>query len=85
MEYACNGDLFEHITQLPKKQGLSLQQLHKIVQQLIDAIAYLHMKGISHMDVKLENILLDNEFNVKLIDFGFATSDNVIQCIKGTS
>jgi len=39
---------------------------------MIIAIGYLHMKGIVHRDLKLENILLDQEGYVKIIDYGLA-------------
>ena len=36
------------------------------------AIKYIHDKRIAHRDIKLENVLLDSNLNVKLIDFGFS-------------
>ena len=45
--------------------------LKKIFKQIFEAINYLHQKDISHRDIKLENILMNNNYEVKIIDFGF--------------
>jgi len=39
----------------------------------VDAVSYLHDKGYAHRDIKLENILLDINFKIKLADFGYVT------------
>jgi serine/threonine protein kinase len=48
-------------------------EARNIIIQLFSALAYCHERSITHRDIKLENIQLDLLFNVKLIDFGFAT------------
>lgn len=43
-------------------------------KQLLSGLEYLNNKGIAHRDLKPENLMLDEEFNLKIGDFGFATS-----------
>jgi len=70
MEHCMNGDLFDHVC--PRKR-LKEKECRRIFKQIIYAIRYLHSIGICHRDLKHQNILLDNNKNVKIIDFGFST------------
>ena len=45
-------------------------------KQLIDGLEYLHNQGIIHRDLKPENLVLDAEFNLKIVDFGLASIIN---------
>ena len=56
-----------------------------IFRQVADGIKYLHEEAfIGHRDLKLENILIGDDFMLKIADFGFATSDNTNASHKGT-
>lgn len=45
----------------------------KFFKQISEAFEYLHSRGIAHRDVKLDNILIEENTNmIKVIDFGFA-------------
>ena len=50
---------------------LSPDKVQKIFTQLVGAVAHVHNMSCVHRDLKLENILLDKNENVKLCDFGF--------------
>ena len=49
-------------------------QIKCIVRQLLEALAYMHQQKYLHRDIKSSNILLDNNFRLKLADFGLARS-----------
>jgi serine/threonine protein kinase len=53
---------------------------------MIEAIEYMHGKSVVHRDLKLENVLLDSKFNVKIADFGYTAYQNVnqLQAYRGT-
>ncbi|KAI0032238.1 kinase-like protein, partial [Vararia minispora EC-137] len=64
-------DLFECIEQSAQKR-LSEAQARFVFAQVVEAVAYLDAQGVTHCDIKDENILVDERLNVKLVDFGSA-------------
>ena len=70
-EYIPGKELLNYIE---KNDNLSEKDICKIYQQLISGIEYMHEIGIAHRDLKLENILLNNKKDIKIIDFGLSNS-----------
>jgi protein-serine/threonine kinase len=64
----CNGiDFFDYI----QKMSPFIQKKIYYFKQLIEGLIYMHNLGIAHMDLKLENIIIDTLNNkIKIIDFG---------------
>lgn len=46
------------------------------MEQLTEVLSYLQKKKVAHRDLKLENILIDDNLQLKVADFGFATYKN---------
>jgi len=63
-------NLLEVLEESP--HGLSPKLIRSLVYQMCKAVAYLHKNNMIHRDVKPENLLIDENLNLKLCDFGFA-------------
>jgi len=69
MERCSCGNLFRYL----KKNGrLSESVAASIISQVLEAVTFMHTKGVVHRDLKLSNILLSDGLVVKLCDFGLA-------------
>ncbi|TME63130.1 MAG: serine/threonine protein kinase [Chloroflexi bacterium] len=51
---------------------LPIAEAIRITLQICDALAYCHEQGIFHRDIKPENIMIQEDGNIKVIDFGIA-------------
>ncbi|OIT29314.1 PREDICTED: LEAF RUST 10 DISEASE-RESISTANCE LOCUS RECEPTOR-LIKE PROTEIN KINASE-like 1.2 isoform X2 [Nicotiana attenuata] len=72
-EYIPNGTVADHLHGVHSKPGsLSWNTRMKISLETASALAYLHASDVIHRDVKTNNILLDNNFCVKVADFGLS-------------
>ncbi|ODV94071.1 hypothetical protein PACTADRAFT_20631, partial [Pachysolen tannophilus NRRL Y-2460] len=72
MEYIPCGDLFSLVEQT-NGSGLKTLEADCFFKQVLNAISYLHSVGITHNDLKVENLLLTATGQIKIIDFGTST------------
>ena len=86
MEFVTRETLFEFQDKLNEGYGMGESFGRFIFCQMLDTLEYIHEAGVIHRDIKPENILIDENMNIKLIDFGFATDENIDQlsCYLGT-
>lgn len=67
MEYAGGGDLLQYVK---KRKRLEEDEARRIFRQIVYGLAHCHCRSVLHRDIKLDNILLDNDGEIKICDFG---------------
>ncbi|KAA6357051.1 MAG: hypothetical protein EZS28_047422, partial [Streblomastix strix] len=72
LEYCAMGDLRRFIDSLRKQKSTVTKKAYEIVGQVALSLKQLHQSGIVHGDIKAQNILLTDEFRVKITGFDFA-------------
>ena len=72
MEYAEGESLHAYLKKQPHRR-LPEDECRRIIKQILLTLAYLHSRNVTHRDIKLENIVINNNQRgvLKLIDFGF--------------
>eukprot|EP00742_Colponemidia_sp_Colp-10_P004692 GILJ01005004.1.p1 GENE.GILJ01005004.1~~GILJ01005004.1.p1 ORF type:complete len:330 (-),score=30.32 GILJ01005004.1:452-1441(-) len=67
MEFVSQGEMFEVVASQGRFEEVVARHFFR---QIVAGVRYLHIKGLTHRDLSLENVLLTEDNNVKIIDFG---------------
>jgi len=87
VEFAEAGELFEEVA---KNEKLTEDHARRYFRQLISAVKHCHSRGVFHRDLKLDNLLLDENDNLKVTDFGLSAvkkqirPDGLLHTVCGT-
>jgi serine/threonine-protein kinase len=74
-----DGNLLRNVLNEQDERGerrLPTERAVKITLGILDALDYMHKHGVVHRDLKPENVMVDDEDNIKLIDFGIAMKED---------
>ncbi|KAK7907152.1 hypothetical protein WMY93_015764 [Mugilogobius chulae] len=71
MELCAGGDLMDRICE---RKRLEEREVRRYTRQILSAVDHLHKHGIVHRDLKIENFLLDEHNNIKIVDFGLSNT-----------
>ena len=77
MEYMNNGDL-NKFNEANKSLNIQIPEdkLWDIFHKCLNGLNYIHKQGLIHRDIKLENLFLDDDLNIKIGDFNVSVAVN---------
>ena len=82
MPYLLLGNLEDQHDESP----FTVEEITDLFFQVLNALRYLHPRGVAHRDLKPENILVESRspFSIKLTDFGLAKDKPDLKTVCGT-
>lgn len=69
LELCSNGSIMEMVK---RRKCLTLPEVRRFMVQLSGAVKYLHKRNVAHRDLKMGNMFLDHNMDIKVGDFGLA-------------
>lgn len=73
LQYACHDSIRQYYASQAKSISLSLQL--RWVEQITASVAFIHSRNVLHGDISCNNVMLDEDLNVKLGDFAGSLID----------
>ena len=73
LKHAPNGDLFNRILIKPFTQPCA----RYVFKKILEGVIHLHSHDIIHLDLKPENLLFDEDFNIMIGDYGHSRQNSV--------
>ncbi|OHS95547.1 CAMK family protein kinase [Tritrichomonas foetus] len=77
-EYAPNGSILDYLN---NNTRLTEAMARRFFTEILIAAEFMHKNHVFHRDLKAENILLDENNNIKIIDFGMSTHFNSYEAL----
>jgi len=71
LEFASNKNLVEYLMHHPNR-FVEEKWVRYWFKQMLNGLIHMKNTNHSHLDIKIDNILLDTFLNIKIADFGFA-------------
>ena len=81
-EYMSFGSLYNLLHLKKSSIQVSIEQRLRIARDVARVFQFMHQLGIVHRDVKSHNVLVDENFNIKVCDFGLARFKVSFACIS---
>ncbi len=83
MEYV-KGQPLDEVVKSRGNTGLPMATTIKFLSEILEGVGYAHKRGIIHRDIKPANILLTEEGEIKIVDFGLARSSGTDMSLTKT-